>query len=77
MSYFPMAGRGIDADLKSLVKLQDVITETIGLVFSFTNAQAVHLKWSHMMMQKIKTRKNKCHVGGKKHIKVSILHELQ
>lgn len=29
------------------------------------------------MLQKIKTHKNKCHIRGKKHIKVSILRELQ
>lgn len=45
MSYFPVAGRGIDGDLKSeILKLQAIITETIGLVFSFKNAQAEHLK---------------------------------
>lgn len=62
------------ANQKSLVKQHAIIAETIGSVFSFMDARAKNaLQWC---CKKSKTP-NKFHIRGKKHITVSILHELQ
>lgn len=62
-------------NLKSLVKLQAIITETTGSAFSFMSVQALPLKWPDRMFQK--NTPNKCQFRGKEHIRVSILSKFQ
>lgn len=75
MSYFPMAGRGINGiwNQKSLVKLRAIITETVLLSVFIHECPGC----MSMMLQKRKTHQPNVKLEARRILKFLIIHELQ